>query len=69
MAMYESDATKFIRQFLDQHPEEMESQKKGRAVWWDKKPEDRTPPQTLRHTPRSGGAEYVFKPASDTEKP
>ena len=36
MAAYESDLTRFMRGYLEQHPEEIESQKKGRAVWWDK---------------------------------
>jgi len=36
MAMYESDHTKFIRDWLAQHPEELEVQKTGRALWWDK---------------------------------
>jgi hypothetical protein len=37
--MYESDLTKFMRKFLEEHPEEVESQRKGRAIWWDKTPE------------------------------
>lgn len=36
MAMYESEHTKFIREWLERHPEEREEQKKGRALWWDK---------------------------------
>ena len=39
MKPYESDITKFIREFLDKHPEEVEKQKKARADWWDK-PQD-----------------------------
>jgi hypothetical protein len=39
MAQYESDLTKFMREFLSQHPEQVEEQKKGRALWWDK-PQD-----------------------------
>jgi len=38
--MYESELTKFMRDFLAAHPEEIESQKKGRAIWWDKQPSD-----------------------------
>jgi hypothetical protein len=67
MAMYESDLTKFMRQFLEQHPEEQESQKKGRAVWWDKRPETRTPPSPARRTPRAGGAEYTFEALSEQD--
>jgi hypothetical protein len=37
--MYESDLTKFMRAFLQQNPQEIEEQKKGRALWWDK-PQD-----------------------------
>ena len=39
MAQYESDLTKFMRQYLEQHPEELASQQKGRADWWDKDPD------------------------------
>ena len=41
MAMYESDHTKFMREWMEKHPEEKLEQQKGRALWWDK------PPQTL----------------------
>jgi len=34
--MYESEHTKFMREFLAQHPEQIEEQKKGRSLWWDK---------------------------------
>lgn len=36
MAMYESDHTKFIREWLKAHPEEIREQQDGRALWWDK---------------------------------
>jgi len=39
MALYESEHTKFMREWLEKHPEELEEQKKGRALWWDK-PQD-----------------------------
>ena len=38
MAMYESEHTKFIREWLAKNPRELEEQKKGRALWWDKAP-------------------------------
>jgi hypothetical protein len=41
MALYESEHTKFMREWMKAHPEEALEQKKGRALWWDK------PPQTL----------------------
>ncbi|MGA8051291.1 MAG: DUF3460 family protein [Burkholderiales bacterium] len=68
MAQYESDLTRFMRQFLEQHPEELASQKKGRAVWWDKSAGERTAPPPPRHAPRSGGAEYTFEPLSEADK-
>jgi len=36
MAIYESEHTKFIREWLDKHPEEREEQHRGRSLWWDK---------------------------------
>lgn len=39
--MYESEITKFIRAFLDKHPEVVEKQRQNRATWWDR-------PQDLR---------------------
>lgn len=33
---YESDLTKFMREFLDRHPAVAEKQKQARATWWDK---------------------------------
>ena len=68
MAQYESDITKFMRNFLEQHPEEIASQRKGRAIWWDKSPDIRTPPPPPRHSPKTGGAEYTFRPLSESDK-
>ena len=66
--MYESDLTKFMREYLEQHPEEKESQRKGRAIWWDKSAAERTPPDPARHSPKSGGAEYTFEPLSEKDR-
>jgi hypothetical protein len=41
---YESEHTRFMREWLQQHPEQQEVQKTGRALWWDK-PQT---PQALR---------------------
>jgi len=66
--MYESDVTKFLRQFLAAHPEEIESQRKGRAIWWDKKPAERAPAPPLRPAPRrAGGNENTFDPVDGLE--
>jgi hypothetical protein len=64
---YESDLTKFIREYLKQHPEEVESQKAGRAIWWDKTPKERSPAPPMRHAPRSGGNEHTFEPSGGYE--
>ena len=66
--MYESDLTKFMREYLEKHPEEMASQKEGRAIWWDKEPLVRTPPVQVQHSPKAGGNEYLFKPLSEKEQ-
>lgn len=39
MAMYESEHTKFMREWMAKNPEQVEVQKKGRALWWDR-PQD-----------------------------
>jgi hypothetical protein len=45
MAIYESEFTKFMRELLKQKPQLVEEQKKGRAIWWEKKPNpDQVPP-------------------------
>ena len=55
-----------MREYLARHPEEVESQKKGRAAWWDKDPAKVAPPPA-RHAPRSGGAEYTFQPLAEKD--
>ena len=67
MSAYESDLTKFMREFLAAHPEEVESQRKGRAIWWDKTREERAPAPSMRHAPRAGGNEHTFEPAGGYE--
>ena len=65
--MYESELTKFMRKFLEEHPEEIESQRHGRAIWWDKRPDERAPAPSMRHAPRAGGNEHTFEPAGGYE--
>jgi len=67
MAQYESDLTKFMRRYLEQHPEELASQAAGRGAWWDKGPQERSAPPPARHPPRAGGAEYTFEPLSEAQ--
>ena len=33
---YESDITRFIRDFLQKNPEVAEKQRTGRSMWWDR---------------------------------
>lgn len=40
MANYESEHTRFMREWMEKHPQELEVQKTGRALWWDKGPVD-----------------------------
>ena len=40
MAIYESEHTVFMREWLAQHPQELDVQKAGRALWWDKSPRE-----------------------------
>ena len=47
MAMYESDHTRFMREWLEMHPQELAEQKSGRALWWDKAPQDADTRQRL----------------------
>ena len=68
MTIYESDLTKFMREYLAQHPGEKESQRKGRAIWWDKEPGVRTPPDPPRHAPKAGGNEHLFEPLSEKDQ-
>ncbi len=37
MAMYESEFTKFMREFKQQRPQLEAEQRKSRAIWWDHK--------------------------------
>jgi hypothetical protein len=55
MALYESEHTKFMREWMKQHPEELLEQQKGRALWWDK------PPRTLEAMKDSDDAKVPSK--------
>ena len=33
---YESDHTRFMREWMQKHPEELVEQQAGRALWWDR---------------------------------
>ena len=42
MALYESEHTTFMREWMAKNPQELDEQKQGRALWWDKKQETAT---------------------------
>jgi hypothetical protein len=64
--MYESDITKYMRQYMAEHPEEIDSQRKGRAIWWDKTADERAPVPPMQHSPKAGGNEATFEPNDGT---
>jgi hypothetical protein len=37
---YESEHTRFIRDLLEKKPQLEEERRRGRAIWWDKVPND-----------------------------
>jgi uncharacterized protein DUF3460 len=53
---YESDITKMIRELLLEKPHIVEEQKKGRAMWWDKKPD----PEALRRAEESNVKQQAY---------
>jgi Protein of unknown function (DUF3460) len=67
MIQYESELTRFMRRYLEDHPEEVESQKLGRAIWWDKTARTRADLPASRHAPLAGGNEYTFEPLFDKD--
>ena len=40
--IYESDLTRMMRELLQKNPQIVEEQKKGRAIWWDRKQDQDT---------------------------
>jgi Protein of unknown function (DUF3460) len=56
---YESDITRMIRELLREKPQIVQDQKKGRAMWWDKKLD----PDTLKRAEESGVKQqgYVYQ--------
>lgn len=55
---YESEATRFIKDFLDSNPQVVEKQKRNRTTWWDR-------PQSIEERARLDEAEvpqtgYVY---------
>ena len=59
MAGYESEHTRFMREYLEKHPEEVESQRKGRAIWWDHPQDPDT--QARQKASKVPQAPYVYQ--------
>jgi len=57
---YESDLTRFVRELIAQKPEIVEEQRKGRAMWWDKKLDPET--QKRFQQSRINQKAYVYQP-------
>jgi hypothetical protein len=55
MKGYESDVTRFIREFLARNPEVVAKQEKARATWWDR-------PQDFKENAALDAAEVPKKP-------
>ncbi len=60
MAQYESEHTKFMREWLAQHPEQIEEQKSGRALWWDTGPQTPDEQRRLKES-RLPQKPYVYR--------
>ena len=57
---YESEATRFLRDLLDKHPELRELRSRNRATWWDR-PQD-LQEQQERDDARVAQESYVYFP-------
>ena len=53
---YESDITRMIRDLLRDKPHIVQEQKKGRALWWDKKLD----PDDLKRTQESSVKQQAY---------
>ena len=63
---YESEATRFLRDLLDKHPELRELRLRNRATWWDH-PQDLQEQQELDAARVAQGA-YVYFPVPPPPK-
>lgn len=67
---YESEATLFLRELLERHPELRELRARNRATWWDRPQDAET--RRERDAARVPQGAYVYfplpKPAAGAEK-
>ena len=54
--LYESDITRMIRELLQEKPHIVQEQKKGRALWWDRKLD----PEELKRTRESSVKQQAY---------
>jgi hypothetical protein len=57
---YESEATRFLKQLLEQNPELRELRSRNRATWWDRPQDLET--QRERDAARVAQGAYVYFP-------
>jgi hypothetical protein len=67
--MYESEATRFIRDLLAKNPQIVEQQKKNRATWWDKPQDLATQKEHDESAVRQPGYVYFPLPERAADKP
>jgi len=60
---YESEATRFLRDLLDKHPELRELRARNRATWWDRPQEPDTQAERDAAKVRQGAYVYFPRPA------
>jgi Protein of unknown function (DUF3460) len=58
--MYVSEATLFLQDLISHNPQIVADQKKGRALWWDKKPQSDDERERLSDS-RLRQAGYVYQ--------
>jgi hypothetical protein len=56
---YESDITRMIRTLLQEKPHIVQEQKKGRALWWDRKSDTDSQKRALESTVKQQA--YVYQ--------
>jgi len=57
---YVSDHTRFMRDLLEKKPELAKEQQTGRALWWDKRPQDLAERKTMDEG-RVAQSAYVYQ--------
>jgi len=65
---YESELTRFMRDFLAKNPQVVELQKKNRATWWDKPQDLETARERDESSVRQPGYVYFSHPPGE-DKP